>query len=112
MLSEIINDAIYHDASDIQVIPEKNYARLFYRIDGSRKLVRELSEQEHKDILSLIKAAGSMDLTDNSRDQHGEYTHRYDGVSTQVCAQVLIDGSGREAITASFIRDPFLPIHS
>jgi type II secretory ATPase GspE/PulE/Tfp pilus assembly ATPase PilB-like protein len=107
MLDKIIADAIARGASDIHFVPESKYVRLLDRVNQSRRIVTEMTAAEYKDVLALIKDRAAMDLSDNTKNQYGEFTLGEGNKRTNVCASIYVTEGGAEVAQLSFISEPF-----
>jgi len=77
---QIIDDALRQRASDILIDPKDqlSYA-VRLRIDGTLRMVRELSGETCRAVINSIKAVSSMDISERRRPQDGAFTARKSG---------------------------------
>ncbi len=74
---EIIDHALQQRASDILIDPKDqlSYA-IRLRIDGTLRVVRDLSAETCRAVINSVKAVSSMDISERRRPQDGAFTAR------------------------------------
>jgi hypothetical protein len=107
MLEQLIDDGLARGATDVQFIPEKHEFRVFERIHGVRRLVGEYKQEHEKSIIARLKDRSAMDLTENAKEQFGEFEFGNGNTRISVCAAIFVDDEDREGAQLSFVRRPF-----
>jgi type II secretory ATPase GspE/PulE/Tfp pilus assembly ATPase PilB-like protein len=107
MLEQLIDAAVKRGATDIQFISEKHAFRVFERVDGVRRLVGEYNKEHEKSIIARVKDRSVMDLTENTKEQFGEFEFGVGTAKIGVCAAIFVDEEGQEGAQLSFVKRPF-----
>ncbi len=71
LVAALISDAIQLKASDIHVEPQEGCLRVRYRIDGVLRVFGELPKKVQNAVISRIKLASGMDISEHRRPQDG-----------------------------------------
>ncbi len=71
LVAALISDAIQLKASDIHVEPQEGSLRIRYRIDGVLRVFGELPKKVQNAVVSRIKLASGMDISEHRRPQDG-----------------------------------------
>jgi type IV pilus assembly protein PilB len=71
MLNAILLQAVSHNASDINIRPEKGRVNIYYRVDGKEQFIRSLNKAMLKPLVSRIKVTGRMNLAEHRLPQDG-----------------------------------------
>ncbi|HXE71780.1 MAG TPA: GspE/PulE family protein [Candidatus Nitrosotenuis sp.] len=79
MVNALIVDAIQMKASDIHVEPQEGCLRVRYRIDGVLRNMCELPRELQSAVLSRLKLAAGMDISERRRPQDGRARIRVGG---------------------------------
>ncbi len=78
LVSSIINSAIDAGASDIHIEPQQPDMRVRYRIDGILHDAINVPASAHLEVVSHIKVASDMDISEQRVPQDGHMTVRHD----------------------------------
>jgi len=79
LVSSIINSAIDSAASDIHIEPQEPDMRVRYRIDGILHDAISVPASAHLEVVSHIKVAADMDISEQRIPQDGHMSVRHDG---------------------------------
>lgn len=78
---KIINDiliiAFKKNASDLHFYIEENVVKVFYRINGVRKLKKKINMKQYTIMLLHLKFSASMDIGESFRPQDGALDYKY-----------------------------------
>jgi general secretion pathway protein E len=74
-LSQTIEEAVKHRASDIHIEPQQDHLRVRYRIDGVLHEKMSLPLSVHGSILTRIKVLANLNIADH-RPQDGQFSHK------------------------------------
>lgn len=66
---DLLDYAIYHNASDIHIEGEDKYARIRLRIDGKLSEVLRINRNNYDKLVSKIKLLSQMDISEHRRPQ-------------------------------------------
>ncbi len=92
---DIIDKAVADTASDILIQPTgEAHFNVRYRVDGSLRTVRDLSEDEGKSVINSIKAISGLDIAERRRPQDGVFTARapHGNISFRVATAGVLNG--------------------
>ncbi len=79
---EIIDGALQRRASDVLLDPKDQLSyTVRFRIDGSLRVVRDLSSETCRAVINSVKAVSSMDISERRRPQDGAFTARKCGMT-------------------------------
>ena len=79
---EIIESALQQRASDILLDPKDQLTySVRFRIDGTLRVVRDLSAETCRAVVNSVKAVSSMDISERRRPQDGAFTARKSGIT-------------------------------
>lgn len=79
LVNLIINQAVKDKASDIHIEPDENALRIRYRINGVMKEEASPPRHLHSEIVSRIKVAADMDVSEKRLPQDGRLAINVDG---------------------------------
>ena len=75
--NELLHAAIIRQASDIHIEPEKDAARIRFRVDGELSTYCSLPTLRLASLLSRFKVLSGMDIAEKRSPQDGGFSHRY-----------------------------------
>jgi len=81
LVNAIIMQGIQHQASDINIRPEKNRVNIYYRIDGRLQFSRSFNKSLLPALVSRIKITGRMNIAERRLPQDGHARISHQGVS-------------------------------
>ncbi len=79
-VTRLLKEALYNDASDIHLIPERSGVRVQLRQDGVLRDYDVLNRMDYPSILSVIKLMSGMNISEKRLPQDGRLRHRVSGV--------------------------------
>ena len=79
LVSSIINGAIDAHASDIHIEPQEPDMRVRYRVDGILHETLSVPSSVQREVVSYIKVAAGMDISERRVPQDGHMMVRHDG---------------------------------
>jgi len=78
-VTRLLKEALYSDASDIHLVPERNGVRVRFRQDGILKDYDFLNRTDYSSILSVIKLMSKMNISEKRLPQDGRLRYRVGG---------------------------------
>jgi type II secretory ATPase GspE/PulE/Tfp pilus assembly ATPase PilB-like protein len=78
-VTRLLKEALYNDASDIHLIPERSRVRVQFRKDGVLRDYDVLNRMDYPSILSVIKLMSGMNISEKRLPQDGRLRHRVGG---------------------------------
>jgi len=78
-VTRLLKEALYNDASDIHLIPERNRVRVQFRQDGVLRDYDALNRMDYPSILSVIKLMAGMNISEKRLPQDGRLRYRVGG---------------------------------
>jgi type II secretory ATPase GspE/PulE/Tfp pilus assembly ATPase PilB-like protein len=78
-VTRLLKEALYNDASDIHLIPERTRVRVQFRQDGALRDYDVLNRMDYPSILSVIKLMSGMNISEKRLPQDGRLRHRVGG---------------------------------
>jgi type II secretory ATPase GspE/PulE/Tfp pilus assembly ATPase PilB-like protein len=78
-VTRLLKEALYNDASDIHLIPERSRVRVQFRQDGALRDYDALNRMDYPSILSVIKLMSGMNISEKRLPQDGRLRHRVGG---------------------------------
>ena len=79
LVEALLADAVRYEASDIHIEPERDYARIRYRIDGVLRSIKLLPANIWPSLLVCLKLLSGMDIADARKPQDGRFSQRIAG---------------------------------
>lgn len=76
LLTNIIEQAIAQEASDIHIEPAAEYVRVRYRVDGDLKETMRLGKNTHSGLITRVKIIGKMNIAEKRIPQDGRVEMR------------------------------------
>ncbi|MFA5239404.1 MAG: GspE/PulE family protein [Phycisphaerae bacterium] len=105
LVSSIINSAIDANASDIHIEPEQPDMRVRYRIDGILHDAIKVPSSAHLEVVSHIKVASDMDISERRVPQDGHMIVRHDGKEYDMRVSSLPGMRGEKIVIRILDRD-------
>jgi len=105
LVSSIINSAIDANASDIHIEPEQPDMRVRYRIDGILHDAIKVPSSAHLEVVSHIKVAADMDISERRVPQDGHMIARHDGKEYDMRVSSLPGMRGEKIVIRILDRD-------
>ena len=81
-VKKMVYDAVTRRSSDIFIDPKDDAYVVRFRVDGMIRIYDTLLEADALSVISMIKAASSMDIAEKRRPQDGMFSVLYEGVNT------------------------------
>ena len=78
-VTRLLKEALYGDASDIHLVPERSGVRVRFRQDGVLRDYDVLNRMDYPSILSVIKLMSGMNISEKRLPQDGRLRHRVGG---------------------------------
>jgi len=112
LLDSIIDSALRARASDIHIDPAELLLVVFFRIDGSLRLERELPITAHEGIVMRIKVLARLPVDDKRHPKDGRFRwiHKDGTLSAEVRVSMMPTSYGENAVLRIF--DPHISILS
>ncbi|MDD5328007.1 MAG: GspE/PulE family protein [Phycisphaerae bacterium] len=105
LVSSIINSAIDANASDIHIEPEQPDMRVRYRVDGILHDAIKVPSSAHLEVVSHIKVAADMDISERRIPQDGHMIVRHDGKEYDMRVSSLPGMRGEKIVIRILDRD-------
>jgi type IV pilus assembly protein PilB len=105
LVKNIILNAIIREASDIQLRPEEEAIRVFYRIDG--RLYEQETIRKHllRRVVSRIKILGQMDIAERRLPQDGHATMMRQGRPVDLRISIIPTVNGESVVIRILDKD-------
>jgi type II secretory ATPase GspE/PulE/Tfp pilus assembly ATPase PilB-like protein len=78
-VTRLLKEALYNDASDIHLIPERSRVRVQFRQDGVLRDYDAFNRMDYPSILSVIKLMSGMNISEKRLPQDGRLRYRVGG---------------------------------
>jgi len=85
----LINQAVKDKASDIHIEPDDNRLRIRYRIDGVMREEASPPKNMHAELVSRIKVAANLDVSEKRLPQDGRFTVNVEGMIVDLRVSTL-----------------------
>jgi type IV pilus assembly protein PilB len=89
LVNLIVSKAVNEGASDIHIEPEETSLRIRYRISGIMREEASPSKTMQNEIISRIKIAADMDVSEKRLPQDGRFAMKVDGISIDLRVSTL-----------------------
>ncbi|HET6782008.1 MAG TPA: GspE/PulE family protein [bacterium] len=89
LVSQMVEQAVRHRATDVHLEPQDHDVRIRYRIDGMLKQTHHLPKHVHNRVVSRIKILASLDIAERRMPQDGSFQTRVDGRAVDVRVATL-----------------------
>lgn len=98
MLNAVLLQAAAHNASDINIRPEKDRINIYYRIDGKEQFIRSINKSLHPALVSRIKVTGRMNLAEHRLPQDGHARLQHSGREIDLRISVMPTVTGESVV--------------
>jgi len=98
MLNAILLQAVAHNASDINIRPEKDRVNIYYRVDGKEQFIRSMNKGMHPALVSRIKVTGRMNLAEHRMPQDGHARLNHSGKEIDLRLSVIPTVTGESVV--------------
>ena len=98
MLNAILQQAVTHNASDLNIRPEKDRVNIFFRIDGKEQFIRSVNKSMLPALVSRIKVTGRMNLAEHRMPQDGHARLSHGGKDIDLRLSVIPTVTGESVV--------------
>lgn len=81
-VKKMVYEAVSQRSSDIFIDPKEDFYTIRLRVDGMIRTYDTIPEEKALSVISMIKAASSMDIAEKRRPQDGMFSVLYEGLNT------------------------------